>query len=111
MRQQLAAHYCGARGVGLRWVRPTLTHPAPLPLPAHPAPLPTPHTPCPLAHTSCPPAYPRDPLPTLRYITSDCDADANVYNSHHYTKTPEEAVRDTEPTQTTYTDAPLQPYA
>ena len=28
------------------------------------------------------------------YITSDCDADANVYNSHHYTATPEEAVRD-----------------
>merc|ERR1719375_1355451 len=28
------------------------------------------------------------------YITSDCDADANVYNSHHYTSTPEEAVRD-----------------
>jgi beta-glucosidase-like glycosyl hydrolase len=27
------------------------------------------------------------------YITSDCDADADVYNSHHYTKTPEEAVR------------------
>ena len=28
------------------------------------------------------------------YITSDCDADANVYTSHHYTATPEEAVRD-----------------
>jgi len=28
------------------------------------------------------------------YITSDCDADADVYNSHHYTSTPEEAVRD-----------------
>ena len=26
-----------------------------------------------------------------RYITSDCDADADVYNTHHYTKTPEEA--------------------
>jgi uncharacterized repeat protein (TIGR01451 family) len=26
------------------------------------------------------------------YITSDCDADANVYDAHHYTKTPEEAV-------------------
>ena len=26
------------------------------------------------------------------YITSDCDADANVYNAHHYTATPEEAV-------------------
>jgi len=28
------------------------------------------------------------------YITSDCDADSDVYNSHHYTATPEEAVRD-----------------
>jgi hypothetical protein len=28
------------------------------------------------------------------YITSDCDADADVFNSHHYTKTAEEAVRD-----------------
>ena len=28
------------------------------------------------------------------YITSDCDADANVYSTHHYTKTPEEAVAD-----------------
>ena len=28
------------------------------------------------------------------YITSDCDADADVYKSHHYTQTPEEAVRD-----------------
>ena len=28
------------------------------------------------------------------YITSDCDADSDVFNSHHYTKTPEEAVRD-----------------
>jgi len=28
------------------------------------------------------------------YITSDCDADSDVYNSHHYTSTPEEAVRD-----------------
>ena len=28
------------------------------------------------------------------YITSDCDADADVFNSHHYTATPEEAVRD-----------------
>jgi len=28
------------------------------------------------------------------YITSDCDADADVYNSHHYAATPEEAVRD-----------------
>eukprot|EP00438_Fugacium_kawagutii_P019650 Skav232823 [mRNA] locus=scaffold614:684140:687934:- [translate_table: standard] len=27
------------------------------------------------------------------YITSDCDADADVYNSHHYTSTPEEAVK------------------
>eukprot|EP00756_Hemistasia_phaeocysticola_P047947 Hpha_TRINITY_DN22398_c0_g1::TRINITY_DN22398_c0_g1_i1::g.177853::m.177853/K15920/XYL4; beta-D-xylosidase 4 len=27
------------------------------------------------------------------YITSDCDADSDVYNSHHYTATPEEAVR------------------
>ena len=27
-------------------------------------------------------------------ITSDCDADNDVYSSHHYTKTPEEAVRD-----------------
>ena len=27
------------------------------------------------------------------YITSDCDADANVYNPHHYTTTPEETVR------------------
>ena len=26
------------------------------------------------------------------YITSDCDADSDVYNSHHYTRTPEEAV-------------------
>ena len=26
------------------------------------------------------------------YITSDCDADANVLNPHHYTKTAEEAV-------------------
>ena len=25
------------------------------------------------------------------YITSDCDADADVFNSHHYTATPEEA--------------------
>ena len=28
------------------------------------------------------------------YVTSDCDADADVFNSHHYTKTPEEAVAD-----------------
>lgn len=28
------------------------------------------------------------------YITSDCDADSDVFNSHHYTATPEEAVRD-----------------
>jgi beta-glucosidase-like glycosyl hydrolase len=28
------------------------------------------------------------------YITSDCDADSDVFYSHHYTKTPEEAVRD-----------------
>jgi pre-mRNA-splicing factor SYF2/beta-D-xylosidase 4 len=28
------------------------------------------------------------------YITSDCDADNDVFFSHHYTKTPEEAVRD-----------------
>jgi beta-glucosidase-like glycosyl hydrolase len=28
------------------------------------------------------------------YITSDCDADANVYTTHHYTATPGEAVRD-----------------
>jgi pre-mRNA-splicing factor SYF2/beta-D-xylosidase 4 len=28
------------------------------------------------------------------YITSDCDADADVYRSHHFTQTPEEAVRD-----------------
>jgi hypothetical protein len=28
------------------------------------------------------------------YITSDCDADADVFRSHHYTATPEEAVRD-----------------
>ena len=28
------------------------------------------------------------------YITSDCDADADVFRSHHYTSTPEEAVRD-----------------
>jgi beta-glucosidase-like glycosyl hydrolase len=28
------------------------------------------------------------------YVTSDCDADGDVYNSHHYTNTPEEAVRD-----------------
>jgi len=27
------------------------------------------------------------------YITSDCDADQNVYDSHHYTDTPEEAVK------------------
>lgn len=27
------------------------------------------------------------------YITSDCDADKDVYASHHYTKTPEEAVK------------------
>jgi len=26
------------------------------------------------------------------YVTSDCDADADVFFSHHYTKTPEEAV-------------------
>lgn len=26
------------------------------------------------------------------YITSDCDADSDVYNSHHFTDTPEEAV-------------------
>lgn len=26
------------------------------------------------------------------YVTSDCDADANVYDPHHYTATPEEAV-------------------
>ena len=33
-------------------------------------------------------------LPSLHtgYITSDCDADSDVYNSHHYTRTPEEAV-------------------
>eukprot|EP00966_Prymnesium_polylepis_P016431 378774-Prymnesium_polylepis.1 len=28
------------------------------------------------------------------YITSDCDADNDVYFSHHYTATPEEAVKD-----------------
>eukprot|EP00931_Biecheleriopsis_adriatica_P051458 TRINITY_DN29844_c0_g1_i2.p1 TRINITY_DN29844_c0_g1~~TRINITY_DN29844_c0_g1_i2.p1 ORF type:complete len:805 (+),score=148.68 TRINITY_DN29844_c0_g1_i2:44-2416(+) len=28
------------------------------------------------------------------YITSDCDADADVFNSHHYTATAEEAVQD-----------------
>ena len=28
------------------------------------------------------------------YITSDCDADANVLNPHHYAKTAEEAVAD-----------------
>jgi pre-mRNA-splicing factor SYF2/beta-D-xylosidase 4 len=28
------------------------------------------------------------------YITSDCDADADVYYNHHYTSTPEETVRD-----------------
>ena len=28
------------------------------------------------------------------YITSDCDADANVYTTHNYTKTQAEAVRD-----------------
>ena len=28
------------------------------------------------------------------YITSDCDADANVFTTHHYTQTPAEAVRD-----------------
>merc|ERR1719282_454235 len=28
------------------------------------------------------------------YVTSDCDADADVFNSHHFTKTPEETVRD-----------------
>ena len=27
-------------------------------------------------------------------ITSDCDADANVFSTHHYTATPEEAVAD-----------------
>eukprot|EP00971_Amphidinium_carterae_P098639 1950770-Amphidinium_carterae.1 len=27
------------------------------------------------------------------YITSDCDADGDVYSSHHYTETPEEAVK------------------
>ena len=26
------------------------------------------------------------------YVTSDCDADSDVFNSHHYTKTAEEAV-------------------
>ena len=29
------------------------------------------------------------------YITSDCDADADVFRSHHFTQTPEEAVRTT----------------
>lgn len=28
------------------------------------------------------------------YVTSDCDADNDVYASHHYAKTPEEGVRD-----------------
>ncbi|KAK7232226.1 xylan 1,4-beta-xylosidase [Aureococcus anophagefferens] len=28
------------------------------------------------------------------YITSDCDADSNVYDAHHYAATPEEAVAD-----------------
>ena len=28
------------------------------------------------------------------YVTSDCDADRNVYNTHKYTKTRAEAVRD-----------------
>jgi beta-glucosidase-like glycosyl hydrolase len=27
------------------------------------------------------------------YITSDCDADYDVFYRHHYTKTPEEAVK------------------
>ena len=27
------------------------------------------------------------------YVTSDCDADSDVYNSHHYTATPELAVQ------------------
>ena len=26
------------------------------------------------------------------YVTSDCDADSDVFNSHHYTATPEQAV-------------------
>jgi hypothetical protein len=28
------------------------------------------------------------------YVTSDCDADSDVFNSHHYTESPEEAVAD-----------------
>jgi hypothetical protein len=28
------------------------------------------------------------------YVTSDCDADSDVYYSHHYTATPEESVAD-----------------
>lgn len=28
------------------------------------------------------------------YVTSDCDADADVFNTHHYTSTAEEAVAD-----------------
>ena len=28
------------------------------------------------------------------YITSDCDADSDVFYSHHYTSSPEEAVAD-----------------
>ena len=28
------------------------------------------------------------------YVVSDCDADADVFNTHNYTTTPEEAVRD-----------------
>jgi len=27
------------------------------------------------------------------YVTSDCDADSDVFNTHHYTATPEEAVK------------------
>ncbi len=35
----------------------------------------------------------RDSWSFQGYVTSDCDADSDVYNSHHYTATPEEAVQ------------------
>ena len=42
-------------------------------------------------------AYPLIPSPFLflsthRYVTSDCDADNDVFYSHHYTNSPEQAV-------------------
>ena len=47
-----------------------------------------------MSRDSCLTPSASDPLFRLpRAVTSDCDADSDVFNSHHYTSTPEEAVQ------------------